>query len=487
MNECAINTSLLGRELTETEATTVQKSIDAYNTNGVQNLLAMTIGPNFEIRNGHMTGFTALFNKNSPVYPDLLKTGEYGKARVTYRVQKTDRDGNYLNNETYRTEDRKQALHEALPLSVAEVEQTFGAHAMNEDRMFSDAELVPTLGASGAAGVATYTKVVVAEVEHDLIVAEVVPQAFAQQADAHIDEAYKNGLTIGELLSNQTVSGLADAMGTASADVFGVFPNSSGYTTSAQFVASRCGRAAATRVADVFGLQFEPADMVTDTRSVGSATVPEAMAEAFTNILVPVGDQFVVFYCEMVSAQMSPTIPYADHALTGWKLIMGETPETSPDKPTIFKASAFGNAELAWAYPFSAPSYCTVDEIPENELSVEGIEIENWRDHARMTLVFQGLTAAVSPTFNVGASLSGESLEHAAHKHTQRFRAVDEQCRSDDGSYVGSIVTLKTRVMRVAELSPRDRKLYQGDTVINEGEFVAERMIQAQARQVVNE
>ncbi|MBB20823.1 MAG: hypothetical protein CMP20_15405 [Rickettsiales bacterium] len=488
MAHCELNTSLLGRDLTEDEMMIVQESIDAFNANGRQNLFGMTIGPNFCIKDGDISGVTMLLSKNAPVVPDLLQTAEYGKARLAFRVKKTDRDGNPLDNHTYRSAEKRQNLLNALPLAVPDVENTFGAHTVDQDGLYADQHCVPTLGDQGAAGVAMYTQTEgFAKVDRDMIVVEVVPQAFAQQASAHIAEAYNNGLTIGQMIENKTASNLSDAMGTCSANVFGLYPDSTNYKTVSQFVSLRCARAAAERVADVFGLEFEEADITVDDSSATGASVVVPMAQAFTNIIVPVSNNndLVLFYKGMVSTQLCPVIPYADHALSGWKLVTGPIPAKSHDRPAMFNAEAFGNTDLMWSYPFEAPAYSSVDEIPEQELSVNGIQNQSWVDAASQTLVYSGLTTALSPTYNVGSQLSGDSLDEAAKAHEQAFTTADMQCRADGGTtFVGMIKDLDTRVMRVAEISPLDRPLYQGDSVFDEGEMVAQRIIASRLRGV---
>lgn len=481
MSYCDLNTTLLGRDLTDDEMSIVQESIDAFNANGQQNLFGMTIGPNFRIKDGDISGVTMLLSKNAPVVPDLLQTAEYGKARLAFRVKKTDRDGNALDNHTYRSAEKRQGLLDALPLAVTDVENTFGAHTADQDGLYSDQHCVPTLGDEGAAGVAMYTQTEgFAKVERDMIVVEVVPQAFAQQASAHIAEAYNNGLTIGQMLENKTVSNLSDAMGTCSANVFGLFPESTNYKAVSQFVGLRCARAAAVRIADVFGLEFEEADITTDNSSASGASVVLPMAQAFTNMFVPVenNNNLVLFYKDTVSARLCPVIPYADHALSGWKLVTGPIPNKSHDRPDMFNAKSFGNTDLMWSYPFSAPVYSSLDQIPEEELSIEGIQNQSWVDTASQTLVYSGLTTALSPTYNVGSHLSGDSLVKAAKTHQQAFEAIDMQCRADGGTtFVGLTKDLDTRVMRVAEISPLDRPLYQGDSVFDQGEMVAQRII----------
>jgi len=488
MAEFELNTTLLGRQLTDDEMTIVQKSIDAFNGNGETNLYGMTIGPNFRIKDGDISGITMLLNKDAPVVPDLLQSGEYGRARLAFRVKKTDRDGNALDNHTYRSDEKKQALLTALPLAVAETEYTFGVHTADQNGIYTDEHCIPTLGDEGAAGVAMYTQTEgFAKVERDLIVVEVVPQAFAQQASAHIAEAFNNELTIRQMLNNKTPSELSDAMGTSSAKVFDMYPNSTRYKTQSQIVSLRCARAAAERIADVFGLEFEEADMDVDDSSATGATVVKPVAQAFTNIMMPVAnnDNLVLFYKGTVSTQECPVIPYADHALAGYKLVTGPVPAKSHDRPAIFNAKPFGNAALAYSFPFSAPVYANMDDVPDEELSVEGIQNQAWVDAANQVLVYSGKTTALSPTYNVGAQLSGDSLVEAAKIHAEAFATVDLQCRANDGTtFVGMTKDLDTRIMRVAEVLPLARPQYQGDTVFDQGEIIAQRIIASRLRGV---
>lgn len=472
---------MLQRPLTADERSVIDKCVNAYNSNGAHDLVSLVIGSNFRVSNGRPKGYAALFPLSAKVKLDLIKTGEFGKGRVVYRVKKTDANGEILTDDMFRNKQAKAALVAAIPQSVEDVARTFGAHAVDDDGMFVDQDCVATMGDDGAVGVAKYTKLTVAEEDFHLIVGTVVPQALAMQADAHIDEAVRNGLTFEEALSNKTPSSLPNAMGTTPASVFGLSASPTTFSSS-QYVTSRCGAKMAKTVVDALGLAFEEADVKEDigaSATAGKQLLPRAMAEAFTNHFVPIADGYVAFYCDMVNTDQSPTIPFADHALTGWRLAFGLTPELSHDIPTIFKATAFGNPNLMNSYPFSAAVYCDPETVPDAELALETIDIDGWRDPASSILAFDGPTMAISPSFNVGVGLRGDSLELAADAHEADFARVNRMTRSEDDNNFAPLLRLRTCVMRVASVNPLDRPLYVGDSINNAGELAAANAMQS--------
>lgn len=473
-----VDTQLLSRPLTEEEQNVISKCVGAYNNEQSSDLFKLVLGSNMRVEGGRLKGYAAVFPMNAKVRLDLLKTGEYGTARVVHRVSNKTLDGRDVNQVMFQTPEAKEALTAAVVQSVHDddVSMTFGAHAVDPSGMFVDKDSVPTMGDNGTVGVAMYTKKMVANNNYYLLVSTVSPQALALQADAHIDEAVRQGHTFAQMFANTAKSELADAMGTSPHDLFAISNNNSGYGMSSQYVSSRCGTRMAQRVADALGLQFEEADMKDDvlaSSSFGHQIAPEAMTESFTNLFVPMGD-YVVFYCDMVNTQQSPVIAVADHALAGWRLARGpEMNKISHGKPKLFKALPFGNPDLACAYPFSAPVYCKKDQVPETELSLDTLDIAEWRGPASSILAFDGPTLAFSPSFNVGLGLRGDSLELAVMAHQEDTARVDALTRSQNGNYVGSNLELTTCVMRVATINELDRGLYDGDCLSNKGEIAA--------------